>query len=96
MLVSDRHIFQIPESVASCPYCGSKISAKAFTFSRIDGQWKAIGIGLKCRSEPTPGSGVWKEWSRQHSVNPLIHRAPVEQTVKLWINSQFNFKEPSP
>lgn len=91
-IVPARHCFEIPESLAKCPYCEAKLYAHCNAWSQEeDGTWIAEEMEVDCDSEPDIDSGKWKAWFREHSDMPYVHWLPVRNTIEAWINQNYRF-----
>lgn len=84
---------EIPESVAVCPICKSKLYAHFEAWIEIDGKWKANEVHLDCVTEPDieENSFEWECWFESHYSMPYVDWLPVCQHVLEWINQNYEF-----
>lgn len=74
----------IPESVAVCPYCRSKLYATFQCWTQNDeGQWKADEIHLDCENINSE--------KIDHYYMPYVHQMPVDLKCLEWVNENYSF-----
>lgn len=102
LTVDTNRRFDIPLSVAVCPYCDAitPLYAEAESWEQQDdGSWIASGIRLECTSEPELEEGAteateeaWQDWLNRHSYMPYVYWLPVDRKALAWINSRHRFR----
>jgi len=90
-LLNADNILEIPENVAVCPICKSKLYATFDHWIEENGKWKAGGVHLDCITEPDIDSGQWDYWFEGHWSMPYVDWLPVEIRVLKWINQNYEF-----
>lgn len=93
-LVSMDHLFEIPDSVAVCPYCDAKLTASCEAWTEEEeGVWQAEGVTVNCDDMPDFESNEWGDWWDGHYYMPYVYQLPVDTKVKRWIDDNFRFRD---
>ncbi|ACC81167.1 hypothetical protein [Nostoc punctiforme] len=87
---ADYH-FEIPEEIAKCPYCETKLHVQVHGWTEEDDGWVADSIEMVCESEPDIDDDAWDDFNESHSEMPYVYLLPVQNTVQEWINNNFRF-----
>lgn len=90
-LVPSGHRFEIPETIAKCPYCNTKLYVEAHAWTEENDGWVAESIEMICETEPDIDSEEWEDWERSHGDMPYVYLLPVQNQVQEWINNNFRF-----
>jgi hypothetical protein len=86
--------FDVPKSVAVCPYCQAALTAKAWEWEEeSEGVWTAMSIEVDCDDEPDMDSDEFNGWVQTHLQSPYDYWLPMLEDVEQWINEHFRFKE---
>ena len=84
---------EVPDRVATCPYCGGKLSIRAHTWTQNDdGAWIATGIDVDCDTEPDIDGDEWDDWNTRHSYMPYVNWLPLHERLMKWMRKRFRFK----
>jgi hypothetical protein len=94
--VPHDHIFDVPPSVAVCPYCGGKLTVQAEDWVEMDdGTWGVLEDATPhadCETEPDDiESDEWEDWFESHSRMPYVYQMPVEIKIAKWLNANYRF-----
>lgn len=95
-IVPFDHHFEIPETIAVCPYCKQKMYAQVNGWTEApfeaEGLWLADNIETTCESEPEDfESDEFSDYVDSHSEMPYVYKLPVDKVIEDYINRNFRF-----
>jgi hypothetical protein len=92
-LVACNKVFDIPQDLQLCPYCGAPLRASVDCWTEETATvWKAEHIDLECGWQPAfELLNSWRQWDAVHTNMPYVYWLPACTKVEAWINDNFRF-----
>lgn len=94
MISTNDRLIDIPNNIAVCPICKSKISVHIDEIElHEDDKWYAseCGLSIDCEQEPDIDSEEWEDWHNGHYSMPYVDWLPVIKTVYDWLAKNYTF-----
>ena len=89
----ESYAFEVPASVATCPYCDARLSAHVEGFAEDpSGYCRADDVRVECHAEPDIDSQEWDRFDRTHFDMPYVYWHPMTECVEDWINQRWRFR----
>lgn len=85
-------ISEIPESIATCPICGSQLVIVSIEeWIAETGRVTKFGLVINCVTEPSNDNPNWRQWFNQH-WSTYVDWVPIQAAVHRWFDERYRVK----